>query len=137
MKDADMKTQKAFGTLKVTNADKINEIGHHKVWAATAKHSLIILVNYNILWDLGILEISRQDSVQDGEAAANEFIKKLAAILTEDGIPELGLKGEIILVTSDDDFNEDTVIRRILIENNQALHSQADFNWENYTIAGS
>jgi hypothetical protein len=130
-----MKTLHITGKLKASNPDEVNDISHHNVWRAMSfKHSLFVLKDFNVLWKFGELEFSRQRTVEDGETAANEFIEKLAAVLVEEGIPELGLRGEIILVISDNEHIEGTIIHRLLVEDEQVLHSKADFNWENYTV---
>lgn len=129
-----MNVQNVIGKLKVTKPEQINESTHHNIWLALSKHSFFAIVEPN-LWDSGVLKVSRQECVTDGKLAATEFINKLAAILKEDGIPQLGLHGEITLVTTDDANTDSTVIHRILVKDNEALYSQASLKWENYTVA--
>lgn len=83
-----MNVQNVIGKLKVTKPEQINESTHHNIWLALSKHSFFAIVEPN-LWDSGVLKVSRQECVTDGKLAATEFINKLAAILKEDGIPQL------------------------------------------------
>lgn len=129
-----MNLQNIIGKLKVTKPEQINESTHHNIWLALSKHSFFAVVEPS-LWDHGILKVNRQAYVTDGKTAATEFINKLAAFLIEDGIPQLGLIGEITLVTTGEEYTDSTVLHRILVKDNQALYSQASLKWENYTVA--
>ena len=124
----------AIGKMVVTNTDKLTEITHHNIWVALRKYAFASSMVEPQLWDIGILKVSRHGNVKNGEIAVKEFIENLAGFLTEEGIPELGIYGEITLITTDYKKNE-TSIHRILVENSQARYSQASLNWENYKPA--
>ena len=129
-----MNREHVIGKLKVTKLEQITENTQHNIWLALNKHCLFSIIE-PALWEKGVLKVSSERVVTDSKLAATEFINKLAAVLIEDGIPELGLHGEITLVTTSEDFTDNTAIHRILVDNNQVLYSQTDFNWENYTVA--
>jgi hypothetical protein len=129
-----MKTQHALGKLKITKTENITEATHHNIWLALRKHSFYSIVEPN-LWEIGNLKVSSQRYVKDGKLAATEFINKLAAILIEEGIPELGLNGEITLITTDDETSESTVVYRLLVKNNTVLYAKADLKWDDYKEA--
>lgn len=124
----------AIGKMTVINGGKLTEITHHNIWVALRKYSFASTMVEPQLWDIGILKVSRHGNVKNGETAVKEFIEDLAGFLTEEGIPELGLYGEITLVTTDYKNNQ-TSIHRILVENGQARYSQSSINWENYQTA--
>jgi hypothetical protein len=129
-----MKTQQAIGKLTVTNTDKITESTHHNIWLALKKHDFYS-VGEPALWETGLLKVSDERYIMNGKEAATEYINKLAAVLTEKGIPELELTGEITLVTTGDENSDDIVVHRILVRDNQALYAQATLNWDAYKVA--
>jgi hypothetical protein len=129
-----MNREHVIGKLKVTKPERITESTQHNIWLALNKHCFFSIIE-PALWEKGVLKVSSERHVMDGQLAATEFINKLAAVLIEDGIPELGLTGEITLVTTGDETSDNTLIHRILVTNNNVLYSQASLKWENYTVA--
>lgn len=127
-----MKTQHILGKLKISHPDKNTETAHHNLWKAADKHNFFEISDPD-LWPMGVLNLRQQKYVTDGKLAATDFINKLAAVLKEDGIAELGLTGEITLVTSDSDARIGTVLHRVLVIHNEVLYAQASLQWENYT----
>lgn len=129
-----MKMQHALGKLDIAASDKISPAIHHSIYSAIHKNNFIFLTDAH-LWETGVLNIDRQRYVNDGDTAVTEFVGKLAAILLEEGIPELELNGEIILTINGEENSDDIAIYRILVENNTVFYAKADLKWENYTEA--
>ena len=120
--------QHVRGTLVPTNPDVVTAATPLAIYNAIRDNGLIISIDTTeTRWGRGIIDINSNTRAFGGHHVALLFISMLNKFLQVKEVSELGLKGNLMIVT---DTSTIPSIFQVRVENGTVTYQQANIGWD-------